>query len=60
MTALGVFRIPEGGVGDLFCPLVHVEWGHFLSNGDLRHWSFGAWGFYSKAASVAWWPTIAV
>jgi hypothetical protein len=28
-TALGVFRTPGGGVGDLFCPLVYVDWGTF-------------------------------
>jgi hypothetical protein len=27
--ALGVFRTPGGGAGDLFCPLVHVDWGIF-------------------------------
>jgi hypothetical protein len=31
-----------------------------LSNGDPRQWPFGARGFCSKAAFVAWWPTIAV
>jgi hypothetical protein len=29
-NALGVFRTPgRGGAGDLFCPLVHVDWGIF-------------------------------
>jgi hypothetical protein len=53
-TALGAFRTPGGGVGDLLCPLIHVDWGHFWSNGDPLHWPFGVWGFYSKAAFVAW------
>ena len=43
-TALGVFRPPPGGgVGDLFCPLDHVDWGIFgqLATRATGHFGFG-------------------
>ena len=59
-TALGVFRTPGGVCWGPVLSFSSCRLGHFLSNGDPRHWPFGVWGFYSKAAFVAWWPTISV
>ena len=52
-TALGVFKTPGGGCWGPVLSFSLCRLGHFLSNGDPRHWPFGVWGFYSKAASMA-------
>ena len=40
---VGCVKDPRGGVGDLFCPLVHVDWGIFglLATRTTGHLGFG-------------------
>jgi hypothetical protein len=51
---------PQGGCWGSVLSFSSCRLGHFLLNGDPRHWPFGVWGFYSKAAFMAWQLTIAV
>ena len=50
---------PQGGCWGPVLPFSSCRLGHFWPIGDPRHWPFWIWGFYSKAAFVAWWLTIA-